>query len=238
MSEENFWISALLFASVQVVVSLFYIPLIKIIVIDKTKSKLQSWASILATFIVLLAINSYINYEIITVLNQKEPELYEALVISFFMSLIVLVVSLAILNRLENKDSSSRLRSYKKDTSAFSKPIFRKVKEIQNKDISTYPRITLTELKSKTLNEKEILFDSSDFEYINKTFKLTEEFYFSLNKGETITYQNIDYNVEDVKVDFLFIFDDYSIFGHSKKYQGIATPYNIQIIVLVSKIIS
>ena len=38
------------------------------------------------------------------------------------------------LNRRENKDPSLRLRSYKKDTSAFSKPIFRKVKEIKNKD--------------------------------------------------------------------------------------------------------
>jgi hypothetical protein len=236
MSEGDFWISVLLFVSVQVVACLCLIPILKINAVDKTKSKLNYRASIIAIFSVFFAINSFINFEIVTFLYRKEPELFDTLVICLFYSLIVFALSFFIVESRENKDPSEHLRSYKKDNSAFSKAVFRNVKEIKNKDISTYPRLTISELNSNTPNEKEIIFDSSDFEYINKTFKLTEEHYFSLNKGETITYENIDYYIEDVKVDFLYIFDDYSLFGHSKKYQGIGTPYNIQIIVLVSKI--
>jgi hypothetical protein len=202
MSEGELFSSILLYTSVQVVICLCYIPMIKIIIVDKTKSKLESWASIVASFTVLYAINSYVNYEIINILDHKEPELYETLIISFFVSLLVLFITLAIVKGRENKDPSEQFRSYKKDSSAFSTSILRDVNRFSNKDIAVYPRLIIFKGEVKDFDKKKIIFDSSDFEIISEMLETNNGKTKVFKPGQLIQTKSHLFLIEDVQVEY------------------------------------
>ena len=57
----------------------------------------------------------------------------------------------------------------------------------------------------------------------------------SFVQGREFEFKSKLYSPEFVKVDFVSIVDDYHM-GHSKVYEGLDTPYNIQVIVKLKEI--
>jgi hypothetical protein len=118
---------------------------------------------------------------------------------------------------------------------------YKKVKEFDSDWIGIYPRITIrdVELESDWKNPKHIIFDSSDFIVINKTFGAFDNLQESFSQGKKIKFKNTELLTERVQVDFMNIYDDYSgglISKHTDAYEGKDTPYNIQIIVFARRI--
>lgn len=58
----------------------------------------------------------------------------------------------------------------------------------------------------------------------------------SFSVNQSIMINNVEYNTLKLRVDFLNIFDDYSLIGHTKSYTGKDTPYNVQVSVEVEKV--
>lgn len=110
----------------------------------------------------------------------------------------------------------------------------KKVNEIKPNKIITYPRISIFE-KNQNQHIGEMIFDSSDFWYINNI--LTDSIrYFA--KGAKFKYKDFKYEIVEIKVDVLEHFDDYSLktkdnHNHSTAYFGDDIPYNIQILIFV-----
>jgi hypothetical protein len=114
-------------------------------------------------------------------------------------------------------------------------PIYKKVSEISSDKIGTYPRITIYEMIQE---EEKIIFDSSDFNIINKTFGTWEGTQQSFREDYKFEFKGSSYRTKDVRLDFMCIFDDYSssFIKHTDVYEGSDTPYNLQIIVKAIKL--
>lgn len=140
----------------------------------------------------------------------------------------------------DEKRKKSFLSSKKEDASNYvTKNVHQKVSEIDAIRIPTYPRFTIYDLSVEG-RENQLIFDSSDFLVINKAFGLLDgSNYNTILNEKYLKFKGEEYLVTKVQVDFLDIFDDYSInrFGgrHTKVYEGRDVPYNIQIIVEVRK---
>jgi len=113
----------------------------------------------------------------------------------------------------------------------------KKVNEINQDKITTYPRFSLYENDSNTKDgQKRIIFDSSDFWYVNNVFgKSTKSF----QVGSKLYFNDCIYEITEINVDILDVFDDYSTkfrdnTNHTDKYKGETTPYNIQIFIIVN----
>lgn len=137
---------------------------------------------------------------------------------------------------LNEKKRKSFLSSNKESLSSYSiKNVPQKVTEIDAISIPTYPRFTIYDLSAEE-REQQIIFDSSDLLVISKAFGIFDGFNHNTILAEQyLKFKGEEYLVTKVQVDFLDIFDDYSInpFGgrHTKVYEGRDVPYNIQIIV-------
>ena len=112
----------------------------------------------------------------------------------------------------------------------------KKVNEIKYNKIITYPRISIFEKKLNEHNAK-IIFDSSDFWYINNVLANSVS---QFSKGVKFELKDFKYEIIDIKVDVLEHFDDYSLKNkdnnnHSTAYLGEDIPYNIQIQIFVIK---
>lgn len=140
----------------------------------------------------------------------------------------------------DGKKGKSFLSSKKEDVSSYrTKNVPQKVSEIDAIKIPTYPRFTIYDLSVEE-REQQLIFDSSDFLVISKAFGLLDGFNYNTILNERyLKFKGEEYLVTKVQVDFLDIFDDYSInpFGgrHTKVYEGRDVPYNIQIIVETSR---
>jgi hypothetical protein len=140
---------------------------------------------------------------------------------------------------LTEKDASTFLRSKEdNDSEYFSNRVCKKASEVEASRISTYPRFTVFD-KSIQKKEDQLIFDSSDFFVINKTFGIFDDWKgVSIVNERRFKFRDKEYIVTKVQVDFLGIFDDYTMlspFGHrhSEVYEGEDTPYNIQIFIEV-----
>lgn len=136
----------------------------------------------------------------------------------------------------DGKKGKSFLSSKKEDVSSYrTKKVPQKVSDINADRIPTYPRFTIYEWRVDA-KERQIIFDSSDFLVINKAFGLLDGFnYNTILTEQHLNFKGDEYLVTKLQVDFLDIFDDYSInpLGnrHTKVYEGRDVPYNIQVIV-------
>lgn len=130
----------------------------------------------------------------------------------------------------------SFLRAKKEDISKYkTQSIARKVTEINSLKIPTYPRVTIYDLGFDDSNGV-LIFDSSDISVINNSLDLNNSFHGrTFLMGNEITFKNKKYLIGKVQIDFLDIFDDYSLnpFGtkHTSIYEGRDVPYSIQIII-------
>jgi hypothetical protein len=100
------------------------------------------------------------------------------------------------------------------------------VENVKNDAISTYPRITIC-------NEGETVFDSSDFEIINKSINQLGS---SMSEFDYIRLDNDRYVIKDFNIELMEYFEDYSIryndndnsdIKFSNEHSGIGIPYNI-----------
>ena len=123
---------------------------------------------------------------------------------------------------------------------------WKKTHDVTNSEIRNYPRFTI--LKGD-ISSGELLFDSSDYEVVNKSFGNLN--YSTLDAGhyivqdikpeEEIKFKGETYKVLDVNINFLQSFQNYTtpISGHTSIrttsiYEGGHTPHNIQIIITVA----
>ena len=111
---------------------------------------------------------------------------------------------------------------------------FKKVEPKDRNKIDIYPRISIiTNVKGRS--DWDTIFDSSDFYVINDTLGVFSGAQPSFQPGRIIKIKNKKYVVEKNQIDFIKIYDDYSLMGHTPEYKGDDTPYNIQIFVEVKK---
>lgn len=94
------------------------------------------------------------------------------------------------------------------------------VKNISNYDVHTYPRVTI-------FKNSEVIFDSSDFEVVNKTLN-------TFQSGSSFDFQGTSYRINNIRVIFLSLFDDYTWDG-TKTYSGKPIPFNVKINVFVEE---
>jgi len=119
-------------------------------------------------------------------------------------------------------------------TSALGQHEYKRVSDFTSKQIPFYVRFTVYELID---NNEKMVFDSSDYSVINKAFGAFENIQQSFVRGDEFEFKGKLYSTEFVKVDFVGIIDDYHM-GHSKVYEGIDTPYNIQVFIKLKEIIN
>ncbi len=123
---------------------------------------------------------------------------------------------------------------------------FKKLTEIPTYLIPTYPRITIFKISPsadmsnfKHSGNSDMIFDSSDFDVINYALGTMIGYQPRISEGEEINLRGSKLSVLKVEVDFLNIFDDYSmtIYGrgnnHTPVYEGRSIPYNIQINIFI-----
>lgn len=123
---------------------------------------------------------------------------------------------------------------------------FKKVNEIPTYLIPTYPRISIFKIRPSAnmsnfthSGNYDIIFDSSDFEVINFALGTMIGYQPRISEGEEINLRGSKLSVLKVEVDFLNIFDDYSMTiydkgnNHTPVYEGRNIPYNIQINIFI-----
>lgn len=109
---------------------------------------------------------------------------------------------------------------------------YKRVSDFTSQQIPFYVRFTVYELIDSS---EKMIFDSSDYSVINKTFGAYENIQQSFVQGDEFELKGKLYSTEFVKIDFVGIIDDYHM-GHSKIYEGLDTPYNIQVFVKLKEI--
>ncbi len=107
-------------------------------------------------------------------------------------------------------------------------PTYKEVKDVSSWRISVYPRISIYNLDSD--NGPKLIFDSSDFKLIIEVFGAIDGLQETFREEYEFMFRNQKMVAEDVQVDFMCLFDDYSG-GRTRVHEGEDTPYNIQIIV-------
>ena len=117
-----------------------------------------------------------------------------------------------------------------KSTDTFSRVIPKDVKQITNDAILNYTRLTI-----HSIQDSKIIFDSSDFDIINEKLGTKQGVQPSFFEGGMIQLGDVKYKIRKLNVDFLNIFDDYSMVGKTEVNIGEPIPYNIQIIINVDE---
>lgn len=140
----------------------------------------------------------------------------------------------------QDRDPYSYLKAQKKEKAAWEPepfPDFKKVPNVDPQKISTYPRITFFDVTKNYQEDGRVLFDSSDFESVNKVLGTAiDDYQPALEIGRELSLFEKKYSIENIRVDYLSIFDDYSFTGHTEGYKGKDVPYQIQISVRVKPI--
>ena len=153
-----------------------------------------------------------------------------------FLTIVITLIMWTSAYLFENRDRSSIFRAVKIEGNSIAAAIgqyeFKRVSNFNSKQIPFYVRFTIYELIEKNEN---MVFDSSDYSVINKAFGAYENFQQSFIKGGEFEFKNKLYSTEFVKIDLVSIIDDYHM-GHSNIYEGLDTPYNIQVIVKLKEI--
>lgn len=180
-----------------------------------------------------LFIANYIAFEALSGLKETDYSIWFPIgitVIMYWMRNFLVIFLKPTLHFISHKDENQ--------TSIIPKVEYKKVHERDSDKIGIYPRITIHDSEiTDWKNPNHILFDSSDFVVINRTFGSLEGLQESFQVGTEIKFNDAILLTEKVKVDFLCIYDDYSgHLGHTDVYEGEDTPYNIQIVVFARKL--
>lgn len=213
------------FLSLVILIYLIYIKLYRF-GFKQFSKQIEKWSA----GIIITGIFFYVIYLCLHQLNEIENARTENQDL-LWLTIISTGIGWLYAHAYKDKDPSSALKSTKKDDSFFTPRVFKKISDVKNDQITTYPRITVDDITND--HESKLIFDSSDFERINNTFGAMNDLQQSFFEDRNIEINGKVYITKHVKVDFLNIFDDYSLLGHTKIYSGIDTPYNIQIIVEV-----
>ena len=219
------------FISWFILVALVYSYIYNDISIDASSKFSKVFLEITFVF-PLFGVIYYSFYEI----REIDNSTYNIYVLSIVTTIIILISAYSWKNRVI--DPSSKLKSTKKEDVATSPPILKKVSEISNKDISTYPRITIYDYTENNEMKSKPIFDSSDYKVINKIFGTFDNIQQSFIEGGELIFKEKEYITKNVRVDLLSIFDDYSFTRYNlikNVSKDTLTPYNIQIIVHVSE---
>jgi len=154
-------------------------------------------------------------------------EYYDRILLPIITTLFIWLIS----NFTQKTDPSAAFRAtYNENVNilGYSYPNFKKVSDIRNNQIPTYPRFTVFEGERKVKNK--VIFDSSDFTVVNKTFGTFNKDYgaYFMNMGK-FRINEKEYYVVELTVALNPGFEDYSEGFHTPCYLGEDTPYNIQI---------
>lgn len=122
--------------------------------------------------------------------------------------------------------------STKDKSDYFSRNMPRKISDIDFNDIKTYPRFSVWNYVVGE-NEPHVIFDSSDISVIQENFNFVN--LISIKSNRHLKIKGQFYDITNIQVDLLDIFDDYNINPISKTlpqaFEGRKIPYNIQIII-------
>lgn len=200
---------------------------------DKKKSKFSKWINFFIISLIILYIN-YLAFDTLSQINSDHYSLTYPIIGTFVMYVFRGIYM--ILDKLPFE----YFKSNEDDTKIAITPprIYKKVEERDADKIPIYPRITIRDINVDAddwKNPKKIIFDSSDFTIINKTFGVFNDLQESFKQGKKFKFKDTELIAEIVQVDFMSIYDDYSggLLGkhHTEVYEGKDTPYNLQIIV-------
>ncbi len=225
------------FTSTLVLISFIYYLILKVFFFNK-KNRFERWFS----FLLINAGTVVVNFYAFKGLSEITKTEYS---IVYPIGITILMFSIYLIYDYFCTPSNSFLST--EDTKAQTLPNpfpareYKKVVESDSDKIAIYPRITIRdiELDSDWKNPKRVIFDSSDFIVINKTFGAFDNLQESFSVGNKFKFKNKELLAEKVQVDFMNIYDDYSggiISKHTDAYEGKDTPYNIQIIVWARRI--
>jgi hypothetical protein len=227
--------STVFFISTLVVISVVYYFILKIF-FDKNKSRFERWFN----FLLINAIAVTVNYYAFKGLSEIDKTEYS---IGYPIGITVLMFFIRGIYEFIFTPSNSFTSTEEKssENKVFPAREYKKVAESDADKIAIYPRITIRdiELESDWRNPKHIIFDSSDFIVINKTFGTFEGLQESFSQGKEFKFKDEKLYAEKVQVDFMSIYDDYSgglINKHTDAYEGKNTPYHFQIIVWAKRI--
>lgn len=158
-------------------------------------------------------------------------------IINYFGRLINTIFSLHSYSFLNSEEVEYGYKTWSK---------FKKLSEIPTYLIPTYPRITIFKISPsadmsnfKHSGNSDIIFDLSDFDVINYALGTMTGYQPCISEGKEINFRGSKLSVLKVEVDFLNIFDDYSmtIYGrgnnHTPVYEGRNIPYNIQVNIFI-----
>lgn len=228
--------STVFFISTLVVISVVYYFILKIF-FDKNKSRFERYFN----FLLINAIAFVVNYYAFKGLSEIDKTEYS---IGYPIVITVLMFFIRSIYEFIFKPSNSFTSTEEKSSEikVFPAREYKKVTESDADKIAIYPRITIRdiELESDWRNPKHVIFDSSDFIVINKTFGTFEGLQESFSQGNEFKFKDEKLYTEKVQVDFMSIYDDYSgglINKHTDVYEGKDTPYHLQIIVWAKRII-
>jgi hypothetical protein len=109
--------------------------------------------------------------------------------------------------------------------------VHKTLSKVDSEKINTYPRFTVFDSNKKDTQGwgNVVIFDSSDFSVINRVFGGFRGIQQTLKTGDEFKIGDKLYVADMVSVHFLNLIDDYSSVKHTEAYEGIATPYNIQV---------
>jgi hypothetical protein len=169
------------------------------------------------------------NSESINYTKIESDDLWIILMLSVFISFITILTS-----KFFNYNIKSLLSSQASQYNFIEANSLHKVSSVSNDKISNYPRFTIY-IDDETNEREQMIFDSSDFEIINKAFGTDKQMQPILANNRYTFFRNKKYYIKKMNVDMMSLFDDYSSLGHTSIYEGEATPYNIQIVMYLTK---
>ena len=207
---------------IAILLVVFYVyNRIHIFITDREKEKHVIWSVSLLSAIGL----AFVIYNLL-VWSGLDVDGYE-----LFLSIFLTFIMWSATHQIKNSDKSSMFRAVKLEGNSIAALMghleFKKVSDFSSKQIPFYIRFTIYELIGKS---EELVFDSSDYSIINRTFGAFDDIQQTFIEGGEFQFKDKLYSTEFVKVDFLSIIDDYHM-GHTKIYEGLDIPYNIQIII-------
>jgi len=216
------------FFSTLLIIAFIYHILLKHF-FDKSKDKFDKWAKFAFISFIIFVVNWYAFVGLAEIENTSFGYGYP---IGATIGMLILRVFFDMIFDMQDYFTSTEEKDSIKNPFHFKE--FKKVVEDDAKKISIYPRITIWRVPSH-----ELIFDSSDFAIINKTFGTFNDISQSFAVGEEFKFKDTTLIAEKVKVDLLSFYDDYVGGtlggGHTKVYEGRDIPYNIQVIIWVKE---
>jgi hypothetical protein len=228
--------STIFFISTLLIISLVYYFVLKIF-FDKSKRLFERWFNFLLINALTIVVNNYA----FKGLSEIDKNAYS---IGYPIGVTVLMYLVRGIYEFIFTPSNSFTSTEEKTSEIKVFPVreYKKVAESDADRIAIYPRITIRdiELETEWHNPKHIIFDSSDFVVINKTFGTFEGLQESFSPGKEFKFNDEKLYADKVQVDFMSVYDDYSgglIKNHTDAYEGKDTPYHLQIIVWAKRIL-